>query len=82
MVEPVMGSLTACQINRTRTRVGVWTVRRDIAGPGMELPLTAYQAHRTRVGMRIVRRDTIEHNMESLTNCSAGKVEMRTVRKK
>ena len=78
MIEPGMGSLTACQINRTR--VGVWIVRRDIAGPGME-SLTAYQANRTRVGMRIVRRDTIEHNMESLINCSAAKVEIRTVNK-
>ena len=36
--------------------MGVRTVRRDMAGPGME-SLTNCQANRTRVGVRTVRRD-------------------------
>ena len=49
-----MESLTYCQANRTR--VGVRTVRRDTAGPGME-SLTNCQVNRNRVGVSTVRRD-------------------------
>ena len=58
------------------------TMRRDIAGPAMEL-LTGYQANRTRVAVRTVRRDTAGPAMESLTNCQANRtrVAVRTVRR-
>ena len=50
-----MESLTNCQANRTR--VGVRTVRRDTAEPGIE-SLTNCQANRTKVRVRTVRRNT------------------------
>ena len=64
------------------TRVGVRTVRRDTAGPGME-SLTNCQDNRTRVAVRTVRRDTAGPGMESLTYCQANRtrVAVRTVRR-
>ena len=41
------------------------TVRRDTAGPGMEL-LTYCQANRTRVAVRTVRRDITGPCMEAI----------------
>ena len=75
-----MESLTYYQANRTR--VGVRTVRRGTAGPGME-SLTSCQANRMRVGVRTVRRDTAGPGMESLTYCQANRtrVGVRTVRR-
>ena len=75
-----MKSLTCCQANRTRA-VGVKTVRRDTAGPGLQ-SLTYYQANRTRVGVRTVRRDIGGHGMKSLTCCQANRtrVGVRIVR--
>ena len=51
---PGMESLTVCQTNRIK--VGVRTVRRNIAGPSMK-SLTSYQANQTRVEIRTVRWD-------------------------
>ena len=58
------------------------TVRKDIAGPGME-SLTYCQANSTRVEVRTVRRHTAGPGMESLTCCQANKtrVEVRIVRR-
>ena len=63
--------------------MGVRTVRRDTAGPGME-SLTYCQANRTRVEVRTVRGDTAaRHGMESLTDCQANRtrVGVRRVRR-
>ena len=45
--------------------MGVRTVRRDTATPGMK-SLTYCQANRTRVGVRIVRRDIVAPGMVGL----------------
>ena len=75
-----MESLTSCQAKRTR--VGVRTVRRNTAGPGME-SLTYFQANRTRVGVRTVRRSTAGPDMKSLTPYQANRtrVGVRIVRR-
>ena len=59
------------------------TVRKDIAGPGIE-SLTTCQANRTRVGVRTVRTlDTVGSGIESLTCCQINRtgVGVRTVRR-
>ena len=55
--------------------MGVRTVIRDTAGPGME-SLTSCQANRTRLGVRTVRRDTAGPGMESLTFCQANRTRL------
>ena len=65
-----MESLTACQAHRTR--VGVRTVTRDTAGPGME-SLTDYQAHKIRVEVRTVTRVIAGPGMKSLTTCQGNR---------
>ena len=67
-----MESLTSCEAIGTRFRLGVRTVRRDTAGPGME-PLTSYQANRTRLGVRTMRRDIARPHMQSLTSCQTNR---------
>ena len=47
-------------------------MRRDLAGPGMEL-LTACQANQTRVGVGTVRRDPAGPGMKLLTSCQANR---------
>ena len=59
-------------LSNQQARMGIGTVRRDLARPGME-SLTYCQANRTRVGGRKVRRDPAGPGMKSLTRCQANR---------